>query len=93
MYSCLTCKHKVIREKVAFALQPTNSLFITKRDIYLLVKPNAVQPLELFSVFYVNRTFIIVFTTVKDKAFPLQALTDPEVSRRLRLPDFKTIGT
>jgi hypothetical protein len=29
---------------------------------------------------------------VKGKAIPLQALTDPEGSRRLRLPD-KTIGT
>jgi hypothetical protein len=27
------------------------------------------------------------------KAIPLQALADPEGSRRLRLPDFKTIGT
>jgi hypothetical protein len=27
------------------------------------------------------------------KAIPLQALTGPEGSRRLRLPDFKTIGT
>jgi hypothetical protein len=27
------------------------------------------------------------------KAIPLQALTGPEDSRRLRLPDFKTIGT
>ena len=30
---------------------------------------------------------------VKDKAIPLQAWTGPEGSRRLRLPDFKTIGT
>jgi hypothetical protein len=29
----------------------------------------------------------------KDKAIPLQVLTGPEGSRRLRLPDFKTIGT
>jgi hypothetical protein len=29
----------------------------------------------------------------KDKAVPLQALTGPEGSRRLMLPDFKTIGT
>jgi hypothetical protein len=29
----------------------------------------------------------------KVKAIPLQALTGPEGSRRLRLPDFKTIGT
>jgi hypothetical protein len=28
----------------------------------------------------------------KGKAIPLQALTGPECSRRLRLPDFKTIG-
>jgi hypothetical protein len=30
---------------------------------------------------------------VKVKAIPLQALTGPEGTRRLRLPDFKTIGT
>jgi hypothetical protein len=30
---------------------------------------------------------------VKGKAIPLQAFTGPEGSRRLRLPDFKTIGT
>jgi len=29
---------------------------------------------------------------VKGKAIPLQAWTGPEGSRRLRLPDFKTIG-
>jgi hypothetical protein len=33
------------------------------------------------------------FFEVKGKAIPLQALTGPEGSRRLRLPDFKTIGT
>ena len=27
------------------------------------------------------------------KAIPLQAWTGPESSRRLRLPDFKTVGT
>jgi hypothetical protein len=30
---------------------------------------------------------------VKGKAIPLQALTDPEGSRRLRFPHFKTIDT
>jgi hypothetical protein len=30
---------------------------------------------------------------VKVKAIPLQAWTGPEDSRRLRLPDFKTIDT
>jgi hypothetical protein len=34
-----------------------------------------------------------VITTVKSKAIPLQAWTGPEGSKRLRLPDFKTIGT
>jgi hypothetical protein len=29
----------------------------------------------------------------KGKAIPLQTLTGPEGSRRLRLPDFKKIGT
>jgi len=29
----------------------------------------------------------------KGKVIPLQAWTGPEVSRRLRLPDFKTIGS
>ena len=31
--------------------------------------------------------------TGNGKAVPLQALTGPEGSGRLRLPDFKTIGT
>jgi hypothetical protein len=30
---------------------------------------------------------------VKGKAIPFEVWTDPESSRRLRLPDFKTIGT
>jgi hypothetical protein len=30
---------------------------------------------------------------LKRKVIPLQALRSPEGSRRLRLPDFKTIGT
>jgi hypothetical protein len=30
---------------------------------------------------------------VKSKAIPLHFWTGPEGSRRLRLPDFKTIGT
>jgi len=32
-------------------------------------------------------------TKCKGKAVPLQAWTGPEGSRKLRLPDFKTIGT
>jgi hypothetical protein len=35
----------------------------------------------------------VTVMAVKGKSIPLQALTGPEGSRRLRLPDFKTIGT
>jgi hypothetical protein len=34
-----------------------------------------------------------IITCKQGKAIPLQALTSPEGARRLRLPDFKTIGT
>jgi len=33
------------------------------------------------------------FLIKKDNAIPAQSWTDPEGSRRLRLPDFKTVGT
>jgi hypothetical protein len=36
---------------------------------------------------------IIIDNGTKGKAIPLQALAGPEGSRRLRLPDFKSIGT
>jgi hypothetical protein len=34
-----------------------------------------------------------IYHSKKCKAIPLQALTGPEVSRKLRLSDFKTTGT
>jgi hypothetical protein len=40
--------------------------------------------------------FLILFVVKgkgKGKAIPLQAWTGPEGSRRVRFPDFKTIGT
>jgi hypothetical protein len=39
------------------------------------------------------KTQIKLHMHVKGKAIPSQAWRDPEGSRRLRLPDFKTIGT
>jgi hypothetical protein len=36
---------------------------------------------------------IMIIMIMKGKAIPLQALTGPEGSRSLRLPDFKTIVT
>jgi hypothetical protein len=38
-----------------------------------------------------EKTFIAQYE-VKGKAIPLQAWRDPERSRSLRLPDFKTFG-
>jgi hypothetical protein len=43
-------------------------------------------------VFFPKRGLQRVSYDIKGKAIPLQAWTSPEVSRRLRLPDFKTIG-
>ena len=40
-----------------------------------------------------QRELINRYTVKKAKAIPLQAWTGPEVSRRLKLPDFKTINT
>jgi hypothetical protein len=37
--------------------------------------------------------YCIIYGKGKGKAIPLQALTGQEGSRRLKLPDFKTIGT
>ena len=37
--------------------------------------------------------YIYIYIYGKGKAIPLQAWTGPEVFRRLRLQDFKTIGT
>jgi len=36
---------------------------------------------------------ILLLRMVKGKVIPLEAWTDPEGSRRFRLPDFKTIDT
>ena len=42
--------------------------------------------------YHVNKTSYFLWT-LSVKAIPLHAWTGPEGSRRLRLPDFKTIGT
>jgi hypothetical protein len=46
-----------------------------------------------YAVLFMFRAPICLSSGVKGKAFPLQALTGPEGSRRMRFPDFKTIGT
>jgi hypothetical protein len=42
---------------------------------------------------YEQHSEYVIHIKVKGKAIPLQALTGPEGSRRLKFPDFKTIGT
>jgi hypothetical protein len=37
--------------------------------------------------------YMTFITSYKGKAIPLQAWTGPDGSRRLRLPDFMTVGT
>jgi hypothetical protein len=44
-----------------------------------------------YIIYYI--TLITLHYPGKGKAIPLQAWTGPEGSRRLRLPDFKTVGT
>jgi hypothetical protein len=39
------------------------------------------------------KTHLLVTSKLQGKAIPLKAWTGPEGSRRLRLPDFKTIDT
>jgi len=76
----------------------TSSVAITKRNAD---KRNARTPcsgFELVTTPWASelRTCVIVPAvrpSVKGNAIPLRAWTDPEGSRRLRLPDYKTIGT
>jgi len=40
-----------------------------------------------------HKRAVVLHVKGKSKAIPLQGWADPEGCRRLRLPDFKTIGT
>jgi hypothetical protein len=46
-----------------------------------------------YGAYFIIVNFRLFHFYGKGKAIPLQAWTGPEGSRRLRLPDFKTIGT
>ena len=57
------------------------------KELYYDAQPNKSQDLH-------SRMFVVNLTVKgKGKAIPLQTWTGPKGSRRLRLPDFKTIGT
>jgi hypothetical protein len=52
--------------------------------VYVLpIKLTTIIAVYIYNILYFNHFFLI----------PLQAWTGPEGSRRLRLTDFKTIGT
>jgi hypothetical protein len=46
----------------------------------------------LLTKFLLSPAKVCIGSKGKGKAIPLQALEDPVGSRKLRLPDFKTIG-
>jgi hypothetical protein len=60
-----------------------------------IVEETEIKNLSLATPGFYFTVIIKHYTNVqgKGKAVPLQALTGPEGSKRLRLPDFKPIGT
>jgi hypothetical protein len=46
-----------------------------------------------FTYFFCHKSSPELTLQIKVKVIPLQAWTGPEISRRLRLPVFKTVGT
>jgi hypothetical protein len=70
----------------------------TETDTYALPLPFVFVVLVCmfcfpFCVFFVEFHCVLFLTMHVGKAIPLQTLTGPEVSRKLRLQNFKTIGT
>jgi hypothetical protein len=93
---CVTSQKKTVREYSGGTLCDVREAGI---DIMPLNKPRQPFPVYLHihcTSSYFNRHSVGIcyeLVQAKAKAIPLQALTGPEGSRRLRLPDFKTIGT
>jgi hypothetical protein len=67
-------------------------LLVVFQTVYQL-EPLNVQTHSCKSAAYIEDSLMMSEHVGKGKATPLQTLTGPEGSRRLRLPDFKTIGT
>jgi len=68
---------------------------LPRKQIVIISPSHKVQTAVciIYIYIYIYIYIVIDITYIKDKAFPLQVWTGPEGSRKLRLPDFKTIGT
>jgi hypothetical protein len=75
------------------SIKITDQLFC----IHKLLEKNESTVRQYISYLYISEKNVIqllpVIMHIKAKATPVQAWTGPEISRRLRFPDFKTIGT
>jgi hypothetical protein len=60
---------------------------------YALIPHPQRSSIKSSQTIFIMHSGLLVCYIVKGKATQLQALTGPEGSRKLRLPDFKTIGT
>jgi hypothetical protein len=81
--------HKMHSPKLVKALTVTlNRNTTTSCYVSTLLNPQ-----KYFANYMVRPSFVASYESGKGKAIPLQSLTGPEGSSRLRLPDFKTIGT
>jgi len=82
------------------------SFYETRRFTTVMTKSlslNTTQELPSLSLWFISLiypylqlrlpTVLIHWVRGKRKAIPIQAWTSPEGSRKLRLPDFKKIGT
>jgi len=67
---------------------------ITLDVCYITIRNENIRvPHSVFPKFLKNQIFLCNLEKVESNTIPVQAWTGPEVFRRLRLPDFKTIGT
>ena len=78
-------------QKVTFNLRRTQSSRDTQNDANFSNPTNFQNEVRSFAQQFNQFQFLRL--KGKGKAIPLQTWTGPEGSRRLRLPDFKTIST
>jgi len=67
--------------------------FVQLRRLLPLLTPHVTKTLQRFNYLICIHFITQLFDIYIGKATPLQACTGPEGSRRLRLPDFRTIVT